>query len=101
MAASDAQVQQYVNDYIRPFAADYRALKLRAENIRATIDDVYNALNVGSPTWTDTRDDAPPHLMTPADVLAMNTVAENLKAFMEAESQLPVVLLACVNQVEG
>jgi hypothetical protein len=57
MAANDAQVQHFADQRVRVHAEAARALVLALDDDRATIDDVYNALNVQSPTWSDTRSD--------------------------------------------
>lgn len=101
MAASDQQVQQYVDERVRRRAEQIRALLLAMEDDRSAIDDVYAALTAPSPTWDDERTDGPPHLLTPADVLAWNTFLFDTIAAMRANAQLPVVLKACVRPVGG
>jgi len=105
MSASNQQVQQYVNERIRPFCEAVRALKLHADDIKASIDDVYANLT-SSPTWTDNRTDGPPHLLTPNDVLAVNAwvtaliVAINTTAG-DLRDQYPIIQKACVRPVTG
>lgn len=99
--ATDQQVQQFVNARVRVHAESSRALVLAFDDDRASIDSVYNAVNQGSPTWTDVRDDGPPNLLTPADVLAYNAFAENVRAFIKAQPEYQVVLKACVRAVQG
>lgn len=111
MAATNAQVQQYVNERVRPWAERARALYLEAKDHKAAIDDVYANLT-DNPTWQDQRADAPAHLLTPSDVLAWNTFITGLVALVEggagaaeacaaAPAQWPVVLDACVRPVNG
>lgn len=95
-AATDAQVQTYVNERIRPAAEAARALKIALDDNIAAIDDVYAALTAGSPTWEDDRPDAPPHLLTPSDVLAINTFMNNIRDAIRDNAQYPVVLKSCV-----
>lgn len=108
--ATDAQVQQFVNERIRPVSEQARSLYLTCKDIKAAIDDVYAALTQPTPTWTDNRTDAPPHLLTPSDVLAVNTFITQLIALVEgtfpdvgtansAAGQYPIVLKACVRPV--
>ncbi len=79
MPATDQQVQTFVNVRFRPFAEAARALYLAAVDHRASIDDVYNAcLPQNNPTWEDNRDDGPPHILSPQDVLAWNAFMANL-----------------------
>jgi hypothetical protein len=109
MAATDAQVQQYVNERVRPICEAIRNLYLQCKDAQAAIDDVYANLTAPSPTWTDTRQDAPAHLMTPSDVLAWNTFVLRLTEFVEgtltdankneAAGQYAVIVDSCVRPV--
>jgi hypothetical protein len=99
VAATDPQVQRFVDERIRPHAEAARALVLAFDDDRASIDDVYAALNVPTPTWSDKRPDGPPRLLTPADVLAINGFMEDVRTFMKAHGQYAVVLKACVRPV--
>lgn len=101
MAATDQQVQTFVNARIRPHAELLRKLLLAFEDDRTAIDDVYAALNMPSPTWSDDRPDGPPHLLTPSDVLAFNTFMADIITAIRSNAQLPVVLKACVRAVEA
>jgi hypothetical protein len=100
MSATNDQVQQYVNERIRPHAELLRKLLLSYEDDIAAIDDVYANL-VDNPTWNDTRVDAPPHLLTASDVLAINTFMNDIKTAIRNNAQLPIVLKACVRAVEA
>lgn len=82
-AATNQQVQRYVNERFRPFAEAARLLYLQAKDDRASIDDVYAACAQQSPTWTDDRNDGPPHLLVPQDVLAFNAFLANLVMAIE------------------
>ena len=109
MPATDAQVQQYVNERFRVRAEQARALYLAIKDDKAVIDDVYANVSAGSPTWTDVRNDAPPHLLTPSDVLAYNTFMDMFIAFIEGTltndnknsgaAQWPVIQDACVRSL--
>ncbi len=77
-AATNQQVQTYVNERLRPFAEKMREIYLLAKDHRAAIDDVYAACAEQNPTWTDARTDGPPHLLVPQDVLAFNAFLANL-----------------------
>ena len=105
--ASDQQVQQYVDERVRPRSELIRKLYLLCVDDSAAIGDVYEALTQPSPTWSDNRNDGPPHLMTPSDVLAWNTFVSMFIKFVEgtfvdvaegnsAGAQYPIVLDACV-----
>jgi hypothetical protein len=98
-AATNAQVQAFVDARIRPRCEQIRGLLNALVDDIAAIDDVYAALTVGSPTWTDGRTDAPPHLLTPADVLSINTMLNDLKTAISGNAQLPIVRKACVRAV--
>jgi hypothetical protein len=93
--ATDHQVQQYVVNRVVPGCERARDLVLDYEDNVATIDDVYNALNAESPTWSDSRTDGPPHLLTASDVLAFNTFMRDVSAYIKAHGQYAVVLKAC------
>lgn len=79
MPATDQQVQQYVNERIRPRAEQLRALLNAITDDKAAMDDVYAACNQVTPTWADTRTDGPPHLLVPADVLQYDAILFHLK----------------------
>lgn len=71
--ATDAQVQRMADERFRPICQRIRALVNEAKDLIVADDDVYQALTQGSPTWTDTNPSAPPHLLTPGDVLSIHT----------------------------
>lgn len=96
MAANDQQVQQFVDQRIRPICEMIRSLELATADTLAEIDDVYNALNVGSPTWSDARNDGPPHLMLPSDVLAMNSMLHDLLTAIQGNGQYAIMRKGCV-----
>jgi hypothetical protein len=94
--ATDQQVQTFVNERIRTVAESARALKITLDDHIAAIGDVYAALTQASPTWADSRGGGVPHLLTPADVLAINTFMNNVRDAIQNNAQYPVVLKACV-----
>jgi len=98
-AASDQQVQQFVDQRLRPRSEAARALLLSIEDDIAAIDDVYAALTAPAPTWSDDRTDGPPHLLTASDVLAINTFINDVRTAIRNNAQLPIVLKACVRAV--
>ena len=99
--ATDQQVQSFVDQRVRPRAEQSRNLAtLMLEDI-ASIDDIYNALNVQTPTWSDNRTDGPPHLAAPADVLAFNAFLHDVSAFITGHAQYPVVQKLCVRPIVG
>ncbi len=99
MPATNQQVQTFVDQRIRPRAEQIRALVLSMQDDISAIDDVFAALNVQSPTWTDTRTDGPPHLLVPNDVLAVNTFLHDAVTALTGDGQYPIVLKACVRPV--
>lgn len=101
MPATDQQVQQFVDERIRPRCEQIRALLLAMEDDKAAIDDVYAAVNAPSPTWEDERTDGPPHLLTPANVLAVNAFYDQVIEVMRESAELTAVLSACVRPVGG
>lgn len=108
-AATNAQVQAFVNNRVRSRCEQIRALYLACKDDKAVFDDVYANLT-NSPTWTDVRPDSPPHLLTPADLLAWNTFVTGLIALVEggntsdmaaAGPQYAKVLQGCVRAPAG
>lgn len=97
--ATDVQVQNYVDSRVRPLSEKSRDLLLALKDAKAVIDDIYNTLNVPSPTWTDQRTDGPPHLASPANVLAWNSFITDVIAAIEGHGQYPVVQSLCVRAV--
>lgn len=98
-AANDTQVQNFSDQRVRPHSELARLLVAVLDDDRTAIDDVYAALNVQSPTWADSRSDGPPHLLSPSDVLAYNSFAEDVRTYIKNHSQYPAVLKACVRSV--
>lgn len=97
--ATDEQVQRY-SDWARDLCNQMRRVLLNMEDFRANINDVYEHLN-DNPTWTDTRTDDVPHLLTPADMLAINTFVFDAVAVMRNHGQLPVVLAAPITPLDA
>ena len=100
MAATNQQVQIYVDARIRPLCEMIRSLELACADAIATIDDVYQNL-ANSPTWQDGRTDGPPHLLQPSDVLAMNTMIHDLLTAIQSDAQYAIMRKACVRTVLG
>jgi biotin carboxylase len=99
VAATDQQVQRFVSERTRVRAEQIRALVLAMADDISAVDDIYAALNVPTPTWTDTRTDGPPHLLTPSDVLGIHAFVSDIRAAMVAHGQYPVILKACARPV--
>lgn len=108
MAATVQQVQNFVDQRVRPRCEQIRALYLSCKDDKASFDDVYETVNVDG--WADDRKDGPPHLLTSADVLAWNTFITAFISLMEgdfkdlqealaAKDQYPIVLKSCVRAV--
>lgn len=112
--ATDQQCQSWSDQVVRPLCEALRKVKLKADDANARVSDVYEALTQASPTWNDNRGDGPPHLLTPADVLSVNTICAKLAAILNGDytqdadkiaavndlaGQWPVVLKACVQPV--
>lgn len=112
MAATNAQVQQWSNERTRPRCEQIRHLLLAMEDDNASIDDVYANLT-DNPDWTDSRTDAPSHLLTPSNLLAINAFSDNLAKIIRGDlagendatkaaavdavaNQLAIVFDACV-----
>lgn len=108
MPATNLQVQNYVDQRVRPFSEQMRNLYLAAKDHKALIEDIYAALIQETPTWTDSRSDGPPHLLTGSDILSWNTFISMFIKFIEGTldntnknaggDQYPIVNKACVRQ---
>lgn len=115
MAATNEQVQVWSDARIRPRAEQARALLLGLEDDNASIGEVYANLT-DSPDWTDNRGTGPPALLTPGDLLAINTFSSQLAAILRGSlagqsdatkaaavdavaAQLPIIIKACVRPV--
>ncbi len=100
-AATNAQVQSYSDQRVRPRCEQIRALYLACKDDKAAIDDVYTALTEQSPTWKDNRSDSPPHLLAPADVLAWNAFITAFVGLIEGTEagDYATVLKACVRSL--
>jgi hypothetical protein len=99
VAATDQQVQVFVDTQIRPICEAARNLKLQIDGAISQIGDVYAALTEPTPTWTDQRTDAPAHLLSPADVLAINAFLHDISTAIGNDNAYPVVESACVRPV--
>ena len=99
MVATDLQVQNFVDQRIRPRMEQIRALLVDLQDDKAAIDDVYAALTQDTPTWTDARTDGPPHLLTPGDIININSLITNLITAISGDAQYPVALKACVRSI--
>ncbi len=101
MAATNQQVQQFVDGRIRPRCEQIRNLLVAMQDDISAFDDIYAALTAQNPTWTDQRTDGPPHLLTPSDVLAVNTMLHDLTTAISGDGQYPIVEKVCVRSVLG
>jgi hypothetical protein len=100
MPATNLQVQQFVDQRIRVRAEQIRALYESMNDDIASIGDVYDALEpVESATWSDVRIDGPPFLLTPSDVLGINSFLVGIRDAITNHGQYPVVLKACVRPI--
>jgi len=98
-AATDEQVQQFVNERVRRHSELARSLVLACDDDRASIDSVYEALTQQNPTWTDNRTDGPPNLLLGSDVLAFNSFIENVRTYIKGLPEYAVILKACVRPI--
>ncbi len=96
--ATNEQVQQFSDYRVRPRCEQARALvTLMADDI-ASIEDIYNALNVQSPTFTDSRNDVP-HKALPSDILAINSFLHDVHDYIAAHGQYAIVQKLCVRSI--
>ncbi len=94
MTVTNAQVQHFVDERVRPHCEAARGLVRFMESDEAVIEDIYNYLN-GANDYADTRTDVP-HQATGNNVLAFNSFAYDVLAYMKAHGQWPVVQSLCV-----
>lgn len=109
--ATDQQVQTFVDQRLRPRCEAFRNLIAAIQDDQNAIGDVYAAVTQATPTWTDNRTDGPPHLLTPSDVAALNTIESVLLKINAGTAtttdvqnmfgQLPILEKACVRPVMG
>jgi hypothetical protein len=97
--ATDAQVQQYVNERIRVRAEQIRSLLNSLLDDKAAIDDVYAACVQANPTWHDSRTDGPPHLLGPNDIPSYNAFITALIPNIQNAADYPTISRACVRPV--
>lgn len=99
MPATDGQVQQFVDQRLRPRAEQARAILALMTDDKAAIEGVYAALTQQSPTWTDSRTDVPTNV-TGNNVLAFNAFLTDLVAAIANHAQYPEVLKFCVRPLD-
>jgi hypothetical protein len=91
MAATDAQMQAYCDQRIRPRAEQLRALLNAIADDKAAISDEY-ARAVSASAWADARTDGPPHLLqsgnsaNPDDLLNYNAIISALTNLVNGTS---------------
>lgn len=95
--ATDTQVQSFVDKFLRPYSDKLCQLLALGQQIVSEIDDVYTAAAEQSPTWSDSRNDGPPHLATPSDVLAMNTLIRDINTAISGDAQFSIAQKLRVN----
>lgn len=77
MAATNQQVQDFIDSRVRQSCSDILLWILRRQNDAANLDDVYANLS-SSPTWTDARTAGVAHSAVPQDFFAWNTFIQGL-----------------------
>lgn len=111
-AATNAQVQNFSDQRCRPACEKFISLLANLQLIVAQMGDVNANLTASPPTtWTDSRNDSPPHLATPADLLALGGAVQAFQRVISGtgtatDSQtiaaaMPVVQSLCVGSPFG
>lgn len=101
MAATDAQVQAFVDERLRPLALRARAMRIHLEDFKNQIDDVYANLTAQNPTWSDQYNGHPAHFLTKDDVLAVNALVTTLlSTFALSNGSYAILEKACPTSVE-
>lgn len=97
-AATDQQVQQYVNERLRVRAEQFRAINNALNDDKLALNDVYDACDPpNEATWTDDRNDGPPRLLTAQDVLVYNTIISMWQKFRDGTATLDDVAAFAAN----
>jgi hypothetical protein len=95
---TNQEVQNFSDQRWRPFAERLVNLIVEAQGDIGAADAVYANLTASNPstTWTDSRTDGPPNLLTPADLLALNAAENALVTWATAQSWWATVQQAVV-----
>lgn len=101
--ATNLQVQNYSDQVLRPLCEQARSLVHDMESAIAGITQVYANLTASAPasTWTDTRNDGPPNLLTVANLLAINAFLNDMVTAATGDANWPIVQQACVRPLEA
>jgi hypothetical protein len=94
MAASNNQIQAFVDARVRPHCELLRSVCNTLADDIAAIGDVYANLT-GTPTWVDTNVNNLPHTLTVADVLAWNALINAVYTAIHGNSNYPIAQSAC------
>lgn len=96
MQVTDAQIQAFVDQKIRPQSEAMRNLANTLTNEIAMIDDIYATVSQPSTTWTDARTDGVPHLATPANILAYNALIHRVRDAIINDPEYHTIQSLCV-----
>lgn len=105
-AATNAQMQRFADERVRPFAEQFRGVLAAAADHKSAIDDVY-ARAVSNDRWTDGRTDGPPKLLmsgnsaSPDDMLVFNTFVANLLNALNATGENDATKAGYVNEMRA
>lgn len=97
--ATDLQVQVFSDSRFRPRSESVRDLVALLIEDAAVMTDVLSACTQTTPTWVDNRNDGPPHLLTPANIVGYNTFITDVAAFIQAHAKYPLVQKAIVRPI--
>lgn len=93
--ATDAQVQTFCDEQLRPLAERFLSVIAASQFARSSIDDVYDRCANG-PAWADNRT-TPPHLLDQSDPLNANTFLADFLTFIDNNANVQKFLDAAVN----
>jgi hypothetical protein len=97
--ATDAQVQRYADERMRPRAEQLIRVLNAVIDDQASIADVFDRIVNGAP-WSDARTDGPPSLAEGNDILEYNAFMVAFEAFMDSQPNWPVVRTMAVNGLQ-
>ncbi len=99
-AVTDAQIQTFVDNRVRPRCTETVTLILKCQSDIANIDDIYANLN-SSPTWVDANGSKSLHTAVPNDVLAWNTFIQQLVGLVTGAATDANATLSTVQAMQG
>lgn len=96
MPATDAQMQTYTDQRLRPRSEQLRAVFASLGDDKAAIEDVFDRAANGA-AWNDARTDGPPSLASSQDVLVYNSIVTLLPKVIAGTATLADITAISAN----